>query len=68
MANVAEVAEALEDRRKNHIASIRFALQQKIDTFDRYSTIADPIDEAKLQAMRDMLVVFDVAVRQCDCM
>jgi hypothetical protein len=56
---------AAEDKRKRDIESIRFAMQQLFESTDTFSTIADPIDEARLDGMRRMLTVFDVTVLQC---
>lgn len=57
---------AANEKRIDDIASIRAAMQQQIDTTDTFSTIADPIDEARLDGMRRMLTVFNVSVRQCE--
>ncbi len=57
---------AAEQKRKDDIASIRFAMQQVIDTFNVFSEIANPIDEAMLVAMQQIMAAFDDAVLQCE--
>lgn len=48
------------------LKSIRFAMQQLLDTTNAFSKIADSVDEATLEGMRQMLSVFDVTVLQCE--
>lgn len=50
----------------NDIKSIKFQMQQLFETTHVYSRIADPIDEAVLEGMKQMISVFDDAVLQCE--
>jgi hypothetical protein len=53
-------------KRRRDLDSIRFAMQQAMDTFDAFATVADKTDEATLEGMRAMLSAFDAEVRMCD--
>lgn len=53
-------------KRRRDLDSIRLAMQQAMDTFDAFATVADKTDEATLEGMRAMLSVFDAEVRMCD--
>ena len=61
-----EKAQQFELKRKRDLDSIRFAMQQALDTFDAFATLADKTDEATLNGMRSMLSAFDAEVRMCD--
>jgi hypothetical protein len=53
-------------KRRRDLDSIRFAMQQALDTFDVFAKVADKTDEATLSGMRAMLAAFDAEVRMCD--
>ncbi len=59
-------ADFADDKRKRDLESVRFAMQQVMDTFDAYATLADKTDEAVLNGMRAMMAAFDAEVRMCD--
>ena len=59
-------ADFADDKRQRDLESIRFAMQQVMDTFDAYATLADKTDEAVLNGMRAMMAAFDAEVRMCD--
>jgi hypothetical protein len=69
-ANATEQLSAMLDeydaKRRRDLESIRFAMQQAMDTFDAFATVADKTDEATLEGMRAMLSAFDAEVRMCD--
>jgi hypothetical protein len=50
---------------RQDIDSIRFAMQELLDQTDRFSTVADKSDEARLDGMRAMLATFNLAVIHC---
>ena len=53
----------LREQREHDLKSIRAAMLEHIENFDTYSTIADKADEATLEGLRSMLVLFDVQAR-----
>jgi hypothetical protein len=53
----------LREQREHDLKAIRAAMVEHIANFDTYSTVADKEDEAKLEGMRSMLVLFDVQAR-----
>lgn len=69
-ANALEQLDAMleeyEAKRRRDLDSIRFAMQQLLDTFDAFATVANATDEAALQGMRAMISTFDAQVRMCD--
>jgi len=52
-------------KHQEDIDSIRFAMQSLLDQTDRFSTVADKADEARLDGMRAMLATFNLAVLHC---
>ena len=52
-------------KHQEDIDSIRFAMQELLDQTDRFSAVADKVDEARLDGMRAMLATFNLAVLHC---
>ena len=53
----------LREQREHDLKAIRAAIVEHIENFDTYSKVADREDEAKLEGMRSVLVLFDVQAR-----